>query len=93
MSFVGKLTPVRPSAIRAPVSSFNFSQAGVASEMKALLGDANAALSGDNNAALSAETNEALPCDTAEALPAETIEALLGGTIERLDKAYSLKGQ
>jgi hypothetical protein len=90
---VGKLTPVRPSAIRAPVSSFNFNQAGVASEIKALLGDATAALSGDNNAALLAETNKALSCDTAEPLPAETTEELLGDTTERLDKAYSLEGQ
>lgn len=43
---MGKLTPVRPSAIRALVSSFNFNQAGVASETNGLSGDRGEDLSG-----------------------------------------------
>ena len=74
---MGKLTPVRPSAIRAPVSSFNFNQAGVASEINVLSGDGIGALSSDRIGALSSTA----------------IEALLGDTIERLDKACSLKRQ
>jgi hypothetical protein len=74
---VGKLTPVRPSAIRAPVSSFNFNQAGVASETNALLDDTSEELSGNANAALLGDFTDALSGDTAE----------------RFDNAFSLKGQ
>ena len=74
---MGKLTPVRPKAIRAPVSSFNVSQAGVASEIKALLGD----------------TTEALSKDSTEALSEDATEALSGDTRERLGKVFPSKGE
>jgi hypothetical protein len=90
---VGKLTPVRPKAIRAAVSSFNFNQAGVASEINVLSGDGIGALSGDRIGALSIDATTALSGDSSGALSGTTIEALLGEAIERLDKAFPLKGQ
>jgi hypothetical protein len=90
---VGKLTPVRPSAIRAPVSSFNLNQAGVASEINVLSGDGIGALSGDRIGALSVDATTALSSDATAPLSAETTEALLDETTDRLDKAFPLKGQ
>ena len=90
---MGKLTPVRPKAIRAAVSSFNFNQAGVASEIKALLGDTSEGLSGDATAALLDDAAIGLSGETSAVLSEVATEALLGDTTERLDKAYSLKGQ
>jgi hypothetical protein len=82
---VGKLTPVRPSAIRALVSSFNFNQAGVASEISVLLDDSTGALVED--------AIEAWSEDITEALVADATEAFSGDTTECLDTAFSLKGQ
>jgi hypothetical protein len=90
---VGKLTPVRPSAIRALVSSFNFNQAGVASEMNALLVDTTEGLPGDATGASSGDTTETLSGDPTEALVEDAAEAFSGDTIERLDTAVSLKRQ
>jgi hypothetical protein len=90
---VGKLTPVRPSAIRALVSSFNFNQAGVASEINALSGDSAGAWSEDTTEALVVDAIEAWSEDITEALVVDATEAFSGDTIERLDTAVSLKSQ
>ena len=90
---MGKLTPVRPSAIRAPVSSFNFNQAGVASQTNALLGDRSEDLSGVTTEALLGDTTEASSGVTTEAVFEDTTEAFSGDTTGGLDKAFPLEGE
>lgn len=90
---MGKLTPVRPSAIRAPVSSFNFNQAGVASETNVLLADRSEDLSAVTTEALLGDTTEASSGVTTEAVFEDTTEAFSSDTTGGLAKAVSLKGQ
>ena len=90
---MGKLTPVRPSAIRAPVSSFNFNQAGVASATNALLGDRSEDLSGVTTEALLGDTTEASSGVTTEAVFEDTTEAFSSDTTGGLAKAFPLEGE